>query len=53
MRLKPQIDIYRDAENGPCKVCMMQGENWKETVIDVSVFNNSKFQIGISDLIDA
>jgi hypothetical protein len=32
--LDPQIGIYRDAKNGPCEDCMMQGEDWKETVID-------------------
>jgi len=38
--LDPQIDIYRDAENGPCEVFMMQGEEWEEKVIDeVVVFD--------------
>jgi len=38
--LDPQIGIYRNAENGPCEVCMMQGEEWKERVIDeVVVFD--------------
>jgi len=26
--LDPQIGIYRDAENGPCEVCMVQDEGW-------------------------
>jgi len=38
--LDPQIGIYRDAENGPCEVFMMQGEEWEERVIDeVVVFD--------------
>jgi hypothetical protein len=32
--LDRQIGIYRDAANGPCEVCMMQGEEWEEKVID-------------------
>jgi hypothetical protein len=32
--LDPKIGIYKDAGNGPCEVCMMQGEEWVEKVID-------------------
>jgi hypothetical protein len=30
--LDPQIGIYRDAEYGPCEVCMIQGDEWEERV---------------------
>jgi hypothetical protein len=45
--LDPQIGIYRDAEEGPCEICMSQEENWKERVVDQNVVYNSKFQIEI------
>ena len=35
--LDPKIGIYMDAENGPCEVCMMQGADWEEKVIDKAV----------------
>ena len=35
--LDSQIGIYRDAENGPCEVCMMQGEDREERMIDKAV----------------
>lgn len=38
--------IYRDAEDGPCEVCMVMDGSWKERVLDETVVYNSKFQIG-------
>lgn len=32
-----QVGIYRDAEHGPCEVCMLQEENWKDKVISLAV----------------
>jgi len=34
--LDPQIGIFRDAKHGPCEVCMMQDENWKDKVISLA-----------------
>jgi hypothetical protein len=42
--LDSQIGIYRDAENGPCEICMLQEENWEDRVIDGNVVYNSRFQ---------
>ncbi len=41
----PQIGIYRDAEDGPCKICLAQTKAWENRVIDQNVVYNSKFQI--------
>ena len=35
--LDHKIGICRDAENGPCEVCMMRGEGWEERVVDEAV----------------
>ena len=32
--LDSQIGIYRDAEDGPCEICVVQDECWKGRVID-------------------
>ena len=42
--LDPQIGIYRDAEHGPCEICMVQDEGWKERVIDEESIYNCNFQ---------
>lgn len=42
--LDPQIGIYRDAEHGPCEICMVQGEGWKEKVVDEAMICNREFQ---------
>lgn len=39
--------IYRDAENGPCEICMLQDENWSDRVLDETIVYNSKFQVEI------
>ena len=41
----PQIGIYRDADNGPCEVCMLQEELWKDRVIAETVVYNTQLQI--------
>jgi hypothetical protein len=43
--LDSQIGIYRDAEHGPCEICMLQEEDWEDRVIDGNVVCNTKFQI--------
>jgi hypothetical protein len=43
--IDPQIGIYRDAENGPCEICLAQTRTWENRVIDEDVIDNSKFQI--------
>ena len=43
--LNPKTGIYRDAENGPCEICVAQEEGWKERLIDESVVYNSQFDI--------
>ena len=40
-----QIGIYRDAENGPCEVCMLPDDTWRERVIDKTMICDSQFQI--------
>ena len=40
--LDPQTGIYRDADNGPCEVCMLQEELWKDRVIDETVVYNTQ-----------
>ena len=45
--LDPQIAIYRDAENGPCEVCVMQEETWRERVIDEVVVDN-QISLGVN-----
>jgi len=41
--LEPQIGIYRDAEDGPCEICIVEDEIWKERVIDGIIVCDSKF----------
>ena len=43
--LDPQVGIYRDAEDGPCDVCMGLDGSWKERVVDEVIVYNSKFQV--------
>jgi len=40
--LDSQIGIYRDAEYGPCEVCIVQEEGWKDRVINEAVIYNSE-----------
>ena len=40
--LDPEIVIYRDAKNGPCKICLFQDDAWKERVIYEGIVNISK-----------
>ncbi len=43
--LDPQIGIYRDAEDGPCDICLAQTKAWRNRVVAQNVVYNSKFQI--------
>ncbi len=43
--LDPQVGIYRDAEDGPCDVCMGMSEDWRDRVADEVIVYNSKFQV--------
>ena len=43
--LDTQVGIYRDAEDGPCKVCLLQEDEWTDRVIDETVTYSSQFQI--------
>jgi hypothetical protein len=43
--LDPQVGTYRDAEDGPCDVCMDMNEDWGDRVIDEVIVYNSKFQV--------
>lgn len=45
-KLDNEFGIYRDAEDGPCEVCMAMDGSWKERVVDETVVYNTKFQIG-------
>ena len=46
--LDTEIGIYRDADNGPCEICMLQEETWKDRVLDEMVVYNSKFQMDVN-----
>ena len=35
--LDAQVGIYRDAEDDPCEVCMIQDNSWRDRVIDETV----------------
>jgi len=37
------VGIYRDVKNGPCEICMIEEESWRERVVDGTVIYNSKF----------
>lgn len=39
------IDIYRDAANGPCQVCMAMDKSWRDRVVDETVVYNCGFKI--------
>ena len=43
--LDTQVAIYRDADYGPCEVCLLQEDNWTDRVIDETVIYSSQFQI--------
>ncbi len=45
--LDSQIDIYRDAKDGPCEICMAQEEGWKDRVIDKTVICSGKFEVNL------
>jgi len=47
--LDPRIGIYRDAEDGPCEICIGEDEIWKERVIDGVIVCDSKFEVAIPD----
>ena len=40
--LDPQIGIYRDAEDGPCEICLAQTKTWEGRVINENVVCHSK-----------
>ena len=44
--LDHKVGIYRDAEDGPCQVCMAMDGSWKTRMVDEMVVYNSKFQVG-------
>ena len=37
--------IYRDAEQGPCEVCLLQDATWEEGSLDEVTVYNSKFEV--------
>ena len=43
--LDSQTGIYSDAADGPCDVCMLQEETWKDRVIVEIVVCESKFHV--------
>lgn len=40
-----QVGIYRDADQGPCEVCMRLEKDWKDRMLYEVVVYSSKFQI--------
>ena len=42
--LDPKIGIYRDAEHGPCEICMMQEDTWRDRMTDETFIYNHSFQ---------
>ena len=43
--LDTKTGIYRDAEDGPCEVCMLQDAAWKKRTLDEVMLYNSKLHI--------
>ena len=43
--LDPYVGIYRNAEDGPCEVCMALPQNWRDRLIEETVVYNSKIEI--------
>ena len=43
--LDNQVSIYRDEDEGPCEVCLLQEDDWTDRVIDDNVIYNSIFKI--------
>ena len=43
--IDPKLGIYRDAEDGPCEICMSLKEDWDGRVIDQTMVYNSGFQL--------
>ena len=41
----PQIGIYRDADDGPCEICMLHEKTWKDRMTDEMLVFNSKFKV--------
>jgi len=46
--LGSKVGIYRDADDGPCDVCMQLDKSWEDRVIDEVVVYNSKIEIETS-----
>ena len=45
VKLDQHIGIYRDTDNGPCEVCMLQEKTCKYRMVDEILVFNSKFQV--------
>jgi len=43
--LSSNVEIYRDAEDGPCKACTAMDEHWKDRVVDETVVYNFGVQV--------
>ena len=43
--IDPKLGIYREASDGPCKICMRLQEDWEGRVIDECVVYNSGFEV--------
>jgi hypothetical protein len=40
-----EIGIYRDADNGPCAVCLHTEKDWEDRTVEETAVYNSKFQV--------
>jgi hypothetical protein len=43
--LDTKTGIYRDAEDGPCEICMQQDATWRERSLEEIIVYNSKDQV--------
>jgi hypothetical protein len=40
--------IYRNADQGPCEICLQQDASWKERSLDEVTVYNSKLQVEVT-----
>ena len=43
--LDSQVGVYRDADDGPCEVCMHLEKEWEERVVDENLIYKARIRI--------
>lgn len=49
--LDSQVGIYRDTDDGPCEIYMVQDKDWMSGVIDETIVDNSRFQVEVKQIL--